>query len=326
MSTSVTWGSTGLVHLPFTFPLQRGGRLLAGRLAFEQIGSDAAPPVLVLGGISADRHLCAHAEDPRRGWWEGCVGAGCAIDPRHWRLLGIDWLGGSGASSGPCTEPGEPFPTVTTADQADAIAHLLDELGIGVLHAIVGASFGASVALAFAARHPGRVARVVVISGADRSHPLAVARRALQRRIVALGRAAGDEQAGVTLARALAMTSYRSADEFAARFHADPLAAADYVLARGAASAAAFDAQALDALTLALDLHDVDVAPIRAAVALVGIRQDLLVPIGDLRALAGRLGARAKLHELDSIHGHDAFLKERAALTPILRAALGGRS
>jgi len=54
----------------------------------------------------------------------------------------------------------------------------------------------------------------------------------------------------------------------------------------------------------------------------VAVREDQLVPIGDMRALAARL-PRARLHELSSLHGHDAFLKEPAALQPLFESLYG---
>ena len=55
---------------------------------------------------------------------------------------------------------------------------------------------------------------------------------------------------------------------------------------------------------------------IEAPVSLVGIRSDWLFPPGSIRALGDRLrdlGKDVEYHELDSPHGHDAFLKEWAA-------------
>jgi homoserine O-acetyltransferase len=45
------------------------------------------------------------------------------------------------------------------------------------------------------------------------------------------------------------------------------------------------------------------------------------VPLEQMRELARRYGGPCTLHEIDSVYGHDAFLKEAALLGPILRAA-----
>mgnify|MGYP001147286652 CR=1 FL=1 len=63
---------------------------------------------------------------------------------------------------------------------------LLDHLQLATLRAIVGASYGGMVALAFAARWPRRVERLFVMSAADRTHPMATAWRSVQRRTVRL--------------------------------------------------------------------------------------------------------------------------------------------
>jgi homoserine O-acetyltransferase len=319
-----------LCHLPSPFRLRFGGSLDAAVLAYEATGPADAPAIVVLGGISAGRHLHAHPADPSRGWWEGFAGDGAPLDSRCFAMLSIDWLGGAGASTGPGSDPELELPLLATDDQADALAALLDELRIERLHAIVGASFGAMVALAFAARHPGRAARIVAIAGAERSDPASTALRVVQRRILALAAQAGRAQEGLALARALALTTYRTAEEFAARFAAPPrieardakFAVEEYLSARGDAFARAFAPEPLRLLTLALDLHEVDPTAITDPVTLIGFRQDRLVPIRQIRALHDRLGARAERIELDSGYGHDGFLKEHATLGPILRRRL----
>jgi homoserine O-acetyltransferase/O-succinyltransferase len=145
-----------------TLHLRHGARLDHVRIAFTVHGNDDAPPVLVLGGISAGRHLLPAGDAAgTSGWWPGVAGAGAALDPRCHRLISIDYIGGRGDSSRPA--PGERWPAVTTSDQATAIVALLDTLGIERLHACVGASYGGMVALALAERFPERVERVVAI-------------------------------------------------------------------------------------------------------------------------------------------------------------------
>lgn len=136
------------------------------RLAWELSGPDGAPVVLVSGGISAGRHLAANASFPGRGWAEAVVGRGRALDPSQLRLLAFDHVGADGTLDA----------LIDTADQADAVAVLLDALGIARLHAAVGYSYGAAVALQFAARHGARLERLVAISVAHRAHARFVAR------------------------------------------------------------------------------------------------------------------------------------------------------
>ena len=54
----------------------------------------------------------------------------------------------------------------------------------------------------------------------------------------------------------------------------------------------------------------------------VAITEDRLVPLSDLQALVESLGGPARLRVLRSVYGHDAFLKEDAAIARVLRESL----
>jgi len=211
---------------------------------------------------------------------------------------------------------------VNAEDQARAIACLLDHLGIGKLRAFVGSSYGGQVALAFAADHGERLERAVVIAAAHRSHPLARAWRHVQRGILDLGSTPGREAEAVALARALAMTTYRTPEELEERFGGDGEALESWLAERGREFAGRFDAASYRVLSQAIDLSRVEPERIDAPTTLVAFRGDRLVPIELVRELRARLAGPATLHEIDSRYGHDGFLKEVDALSTILRGAL----
>ena len=71
-----------------------------------------------------------------------------------------------------------------------------------------------------------------------------------------------------------------------------------------------------------IHLHHVDAGQVRTPATLIGVREDQLVPFADMQALAGRLGGPKRLIEINSMFGHDAFLKESAVLNPLLNEAL----
>ncbi|KFN45593.1 hypothetical protein N787_12445 [Arenimonas metalli CF5-1] len=286
----------------------------------ELLGLADAPLVIVAGGISAGRHAAAGRDDATPGWWDAQVGPGRAIDTRRLRVLAIDWLGADGALDVP----------IDSADQADALAAVLDALGVGRALAFIGASYGAMVGLQFAARHGDRIERLVAISGAHRAHPYASAWRALQRQCVALGRSEGAVSRGLALARQFAMLSYRTPEEFGERFDAPPAlhdgvarcAAEDYLAHCGQRYAARWTSTAFLRLSESIDLHRVDPAAVRVPTTVVAIEEDRLVPLADLQQLVETLGGPATLRPLRSRYGHDAFLKEDAAIARLLTEAL----
>jgi homoserine O-acetyltransferase len=314
-----------IIDLPRPWSLHHGDELADARVAFRLVGAAGAPIVAALGGISAHRDVTG----PKGvGWWSELVGDGRALDTRKYRVLGIDYLGGSGASSAP--DGVAAFPPVSAYDQAAALHEITRHLGLSSLHAIVGASYGGLVALAHAERYPGSADRLVVLSAADRAQALSTAWRCVQRQIVREALARGDGPAGLRVARALAMTTYRSATEFAQRFSGAPLRngdrfrfpVEDYLFARGDRYVQQYRAESFLALSESIDLFSIDAGLVRTAATLVAVRQDQLVPLEDMRGFAGRLGGRSRLVEIDSLYGHDAFLKEGVALQPIIEQAL----
>ncbi len=318
-------GSDDILNLPDSWVLHHGDVLARARVAYRLEGPADAPVVAALGGISAHR-LVAGAKG--EAWWPAVVGPGLALDTRRYRVLGIDYIGGTGDSS---TSDGlQKFPPVSAYDQAAALAAIVRHLGLARLHAIVGASYGGMVALAFAERHAALLERLIVLSAADRSRALSTAWRCIQRQIVREALERGDGPGGLRLARALAMTTYRSAAEFAERFSSAPIRAGerfrfpveDYLFARGDRYIERYRPESFLALSESIDLFEIDAARVRTPATLFAVRDDLLVPLADMRAFASRLGGRYRLFESDSIFGHDAFLKEGAELKPILEQAL----
>lgn len=294
-----------------------GTRIVA--LRYEALGDAALPAVFVAGGISAHRHAGSSEAFAEAGWWEAQVGPGRALDPTRHRIVSFDWIGSDGDLDA----------VIDPADQADAIAAVLDALRIEHLEAFVGCSYGAMVGLQFAARHGERLGRLVAVSGAHRAHPFSSAWRALQRRAVALGALQCDENHGLALARQLAILSYRTPEEFDARFAAAQVvdgrvrvAAETYLDHCGAQYTARTLPVAFQRLSESIDLQYVDPKSVRVPTTVVAIEGDRLVPVADCVDLAQGLGAGARLLRLSSLYGHDAFLKEEAAIAAVLAQTL----
>lgn len=284
-----------------------GGWLEArGRL----VGPHDGPAAIVLGGVSAGRGLCPDGEV--EGWWPGVAGPGGALDPRRRQLLSIDFL----------AEDCAPFPA--PADQAAAVLALADAAGLERF-SLIGASYGGVIALETAVRAPHRVRKLDIFCAAARPNAMTRAWRSIQRETVQLALEAGCGARGVDIARRLAMTSYRTPEEFDARFsHADP-ASRDaagveaYLQARGAAYAAATSPERFLALSRSMDSADVAVERITAPVRFAAFDSDQLVRVSDIEDTAARLPL-ASVTVIKTRYGHDGFLKETAAVNDFLTA------
>ena len=285
------------------------------------LGDGDAPLVIVLGGISGNRFPCLR-NDGTCGWWPGFTGKGGALDPKDYRILGIDFIADATGRRAP-----------TPFDQAEVVRAALDLLGVEKAHAFVGPSYGGMIALAFGQVFPDRVERLVVVSAGAEPHPTATAQRELQRRIVALGLEHGDAEAALAIARGFAMLTYRTQAEFTARFEGgieeeDALtcsAPGAYLRARGAAYPKVMSPERFLSLSASIDRHRVDPDEIMVPTLLIGGETDQLVPPPQIHALAKALGGPVQLHMLDSLYGHDMFLKDAARCSALVLPFLQAR-
>ena len=299
------------------------------RIAWRLVGRDGS------GRCRAGRHLCgSHRHEHCHR--EGLVGrnrrSGRAA--RHAIAIacsGIDFLGGSGQTTGP--QRGQ---TRFSVDQrfrsgGDTATLLLEHLRHRrSCDMIVGASYGGMVALAFARTIPatGR-AHLVVISAADRAHPMSTAWRSVQRAIVRYALKHNDGPEGLRLARALAMATYRSADEFA-----------DALRRRAAAGrwSVSVSRRELPARRAAMRMRRrifrkrSSACPNRS-ICIGSMRRRFAcrrrwLPCAKINSCrwptcsrCRRVCRRPGLIELSSLYGHDAFLKEAQTLACRVRSA-----
>lgn len=251
------------------------------------------------------------------------------------------------------------FPRVSIGDMVRAQHALLEHLGVTRLAAVVGGSVGGLQALEWAIAYPEAVERAIVIAASTRLSAQGLAIDEIARQAILTDPAwqegnypAGEgPRAGLGIARMLAMLTYTSPQRldvtfgrqravrqsgwpaFGPRFDVETYLhhQADKLIER-------FDAATYLYLTSAMDHYDAAAGPgrgsdaaalarIRAEVLAIGISTDWLYPATQVRALADDInatGGRARYVELESLHGHDAFLKDwhdmDAALRPFLAA------
>jgi homoserine O-acetyltransferase len=148
---------------------------------------------------------------------------------------------------------------------------------------------------------------------------------------------------GLATARMMSMMTFRSDDVFSARFGREVVEPVEgftlwqrfqverYLEYQGDKLVRRFDANSYLLLTKAMDLHDLGrgrggmaaaFSRLRAPVVSVGIRSDILYPPHQSREivdLADAAGVPARYAELDSPHGHDAFLIEDDQMAAIVR-------
>lgn len=314
-----------ILSLQEDFQLDCGRVISQARIAYRLLGPPDAPVVGLLGGISASRCAWQPESAPDQGWWQNLIGPAHAFDSSRYRFLSFDYLGGNGESTSPRLQAPdvEDFPPISTRDQARLLERLMQALQLKQLESMIGASYGGMVALAFCEQFPEQVKRALIICAAHQAWPLASGWRHVQREVVRFALRHHEPATGLKLARALAVTTYRSGYEFAERFGPGPDGGCvDYLNYCGERFASRFDAQAYLCLSQSIDTHKIDPEKVSVPVDLIGFSSDQIVPPAQLEELYGFLAEPRRLALIPTLYGHDAFLKEDAVMTQEIKQHL----
>ena len=344
------------------FHFESGESLSNVTVAYETWGtlnSDASNAVLVEHALTGDSHVSGPSGPghPTKGWWDGLVGPGLAIDTTRFFVVCANVLGGSQGTTGPSSlntsgRPfGSSFPRITIRDQVKIEVRLATHIGIDEWHAIVGGSMGAMRALEWAVGYPSRVKKLVLLAVGAASNADQIALSSLQVRAIKADPLyfGGDyydkgvgPRDGLAIARGIGHLTYRSSGELDSRFgrnvqgQEDPLKGGRYAIEsylehQGEKLAARFDANSYVVLSEAMNLHDVGrhrggvesaLSKIRADTIIIGISSDRLYPLVLQEELAEKIPGAHSLVVVSSIVGHDGFLLEIDQIEKIVGPAL----
>ncbi len=358
----------------FTFdglPLRQGGTFGPVTLAYETWGRLNAAgdnAVLITHALTGNTHAhdAERPDDTKIAWWNPLIGPGRFFDTSRYYVICSNILGGCYGSTGPSSlNPqtghayGMRFPVITIQDMVRAQRSLIDHLGVRQLAMVAGGSIGGQQALEWAVTYPELVRNAIVVAATAALTAQAVAFSEVQRQAILIDpRWQGGDypldqgpDAGLAIARMLAMITYQSEEGMEQRFARQPARQSfgpapvapsgygdfgkrfdveNYLYYQGHALIKRFDANSYLYISRAMDLYDVSedygsleaaLQRIRNKVLFIGIRSDFLFPAARVRWLAEQAqsaGVDATYVELDLPHGHDAFLKEWKQMTDAL--------
>lgn len=262
------------------------------------------------------------------------------------------------ASEDPATgKPyGSQFPMLSIRDIVRSQALLADKLGVDSWKCVIGGSMGGMQVLEWAAMYPDRVRSTVVASSTLQASAQQIAWSHIGRGVIRAdpGFRDGDyydadpgtgPHRGLELARMIAQVTYRSDEVFTERFGRTLLTPLDfgigtlfdvegYLEYHGAKLVQRFDANSYLRLNRAMDLHDLGrgrgglenaLRRISGPMLVVTVRSDSLYPPVqqfDMAEGYRAVGGDSELFEVDSPHGHDAFLIETTQMGPRVRTFL----
>lgn len=324
--------------------LESGRVLTPVNVAYETYGtlnSAGTNAILVCHALTGDAHAGGIDARGRRGWWDGLIGKGKALDTDEYYVVCSNFLGSCYGTTGPnSTDPstGKPynqaFPDFTVRDMVNVQHHLIEHLGIKELAAVLGGSLGGMQALEWALMFPEKVRSIIPIATAARHSAWCIALNEVARAAIRNdpawinGNSHWQPDRGLALARMIAMISYRSRSSFEQRFgrtvtqpngrRNSHFEVESYLQHQGEKLVNRFDAATYVAITFAMDRHDIGkdrgdyrtvLGGVKAPALCIGIDSDVLYPVEEQQDIAKHI-PRGHYVELSSIHGHDAFLIE----------------
>ena len=241
---------------------------------------------------------------------------------------------------------GSRFPVITVRDMVRAQVRVSDLLGIDVWHSVIGGSMGGMQVLEWGITFPHRVRTLVPIATCLQATAQQIAWGAIGRRSIRLDpkwrggdyydATVGDGPwQGLAIARMVAQVTFRSDNVFTDRFGReladtdadynglglwDKFEVENYLDHHGDKLIRRFDTNSYLIIGKAMDLHDVArgrgslqtaASRITAPVLSMGISSDILYPTyqqKQIREIISESGGSCEYVEIDSPHGHDAFL------------------
>ncbi|MGB8312363.1 MAG: homoserine O-acetyltransferase [Halobacteriota archaeon] len=321
---------------------------------YGQLNSANDNAVLVQHALSGDAHAAFINERGEKGWWYDFIGPGKAIDTDEYFVICSNFIGGCRGSTGPSSidpETGKPyglrFPVITTGDMVRAQKHLTDHLGIERLLSVIGGSIGGMQALQWAVDYPESVTSAIIIASTNRLSAQGIAFNVVGRQAIMSDPCwfGGDyydsalPSNGLSLARMIGHITYLSEEKMHEKFgrelkgvnsynygFSEEFQVESYLHYKGNHFVARFDANSYLYITKAMDYFDIsDFSAVKSKMLVISFSSDWLFPPAQSKAIVRALrrrGVDVSYCEVQSSHGHDAFLLEVPPLTELISSFL----
>jgi homoserine O-acetyltransferase len=331
---------------------------------YGTLNPDRSNAILIIHAFSGDAHAAGYhttiGNNP--GWWHDMIGPGKAFDTNKFFIISSNCLGGCMGTTGPSSinpETGKAygmdFPVITIKDLVNTQLMLIDYLGIKKLFAIAGGSMGGMQVLDWAASHPDRLERAIILASTTKMSAQGLAFNAVGRNAIIsdpnwmAGDYYGKEvpRNGLAIARMIGHITYLSTESMTSKFGRklqerenfnfdfnDLFQVESYLSHQGDKFVNRFDANSYLYLSKAMDYFDLSAYPggiygslskTDASFLVLSYSSDWLFPTSQSKELVYalmKLGKNVSFSELSSPYGHDSFLLETDRQTNIINSFL----
>jgi homoserine O-acetyltransferase len=292
-------------------------------LSFQVFGPslNTAPIVLVNHALTGNSNVA----DPKTGWWKDLIGFDKTIDTKHYTVIAFNIYGNGYDEI--CLDDHTNF---SAYDIAELQYLALTQLEVIQLYASIGGSVGGGIAWEMAVSHPTFIQNLFPIASAWKSSDWIIGQTFIQDRIL------HHSSHPLEDARMMAMLFYRTPQSFDQKFQhsktdqGEPIVE-NWLKFHVKSLAERFHVQAYRTMNYILAHIDIQqqfetiedaLRPLQSKVIQIAIDSDIYfhkeANIQSQKTL-DRLGIANEYHEIQSIHGHDAFLIEYTQLSQLLK-------
>ena len=279
-----------------------------------------APVVMVNHALTGNSNVCGEG-----GWWNDLIGEGKCIDTDHYTILAFN-IPGNGYDGNLL----ESYRDFVARDIARIFLSGLEHLRVEKLYALIGGSLGGGIAWEMAALAPDITEHLIPVASDWKSTDWLIANCQIQERIL------NNSNDPVHDARMHAMLCYRTPESFNERFgrttneKLQVFNVESWLLHHGRKLQERFQLGAYRLMNQLLKTIDITrdrpahfrvLETIKANIHIIGVSSDLFFTAKENRETYKRLAAasdRVGYGEINSVHGHDAFLIETDQLAQIL--------
>ena len=290
-------------------------------LHYQHFGRDYndAPVILINHSLTGDANVAGSS-----GWWNEIVGPNLTIDTNKYAILGFN-IPGNGVKNYLL----ENYQDFHAGDIAEIFYQGLKFLGVQQLFALIGGSIGGGIAWEMAALYPSITRNLIPVAADWKASDWIIANTFLQRRLL--------ENSNDPLrdARIHAMLTYRTPASFTERFNRTKnfekniYNVESWLIHHGDKLFKRFLLQAYKTMNHLLASVDVSrngksfenvIQSIESDIHLISINSDIFFTSEEDKKtfkIGKNLKKKIYYYEINSIHGHDAFLIENKAISKI---------
>ncbi len=302
------------------FSSERGIAIKAIKLSYQLFGKklNTAPIVLINHALTGNSDVAG-----KNGWWKDIIGENKVIDTQKYTILAFN-IPGNGFDGFVI----ENYKDFVARDIANIFLEGLEKLNIEKLFTIVGGSLGGGIAWEMAVIKPAITKHLIAVATDWKSTDWLIANCQIQAQFLS------NSSNPVHDARMHAMLCYRTPESFKERFQRsknDDLEifnVESWLLHHGNKLQERFQLSAYKLMNQLLKTIDVTkgrnenvLDTIKANIHIIGVDSDLFFTAEENKETHKQLALtnpNVTYNEINSVHGHDAFLIEHQQLEKII--------